>query len=45
MTGDMYKYRSFRAAAATIEKFDFKVQHGDQLKGVRPAATISPFLE
>ena len=41
---DMSKVRSFRKAALAIEKFDFKIQHSNQLKGVCPAATISPLI-
>ena len=39
-TRNRYKIRSFRMAAAAIEKLSFKVQHGDELKSVRP--TLPP---
>lgn len=30
-------------AAAAVEKLDFEVQHGDDLKGVRPTPAMSLF--
>ena len=35
-TRNLFKVRSFKVAAAAIEKLDFKVQHGDELAEVRP---------
>jgi len=32
-------------AAAVIEKLDFEIQHGDDLKGVCPTPATSPFAE
>ena len=40
-----HKTQSFRMAAAAIEKLDLEVQHGDDLKGVRPTPATLPFTE
>ena len=41
----MFKVRSFKVAAAAIEKLDFRVQHGDELKKVRRTPPLLLFAE
>ena len=43
-TKNKFKIRSFRTAAAAIEKLDFRVQHSDQLKDARLATPASSFV-
>lgn len=43
-TRNRYKIRSFRMAAAVIEKLDFRVERGDDLKGAR-LFTLLPLFE
>ena len=43
-TRNSYKIRTFRMAAAAIEKLDFQVEHSKQLMGVRIATPVSSFV-
>jgi hypothetical protein len=43
-TRNKYKVRSFRMAFSAIEKLDFRVRHGDELKKVRSTTSIPSFV-